>query len=110
MASQCRPMEGDVSAERVGQYLDTLAEVFRRNLRYYRRQQRMKQRAVAVMAGYRDHSAISKIERGKMGVTPRRQRAIALALQVPLALLLWEPFPPPFPPPFLPDAARLPPS
>ena len=107
-ASQCHPMEGDVSADRVRQYGATLAAVFRRNLRYYRRQRRMKQWEVAMLAHYRDHSAISKIERGEMAATPVRQHALALALGVPLALLFWEPFPPPFPPPFLPGPAGLP--
>lgn len=70
----------------------------------------MKQWELGVLVGYRDHSAISKIERGEMRATPERQHAIALALEVPLALLLWEPFPPPFPPPFLPATGETPES
>ena len=102
-------MDGDFSAERVRQYRATLAAVFRRNLRYYRKARGMKQWELGVLVDYRDHSAISKIERGEMRATPERQHALALALAIPLALLFWEPYPPPFPPPFLP-ATEGPPS
>lgn len=88
-------METSDLPERVRQYNGVLRHIFGRNLAWYRRGRGMKQLDVAHQLGYRDHTMVSKFERGRRWPPFPKRLALALILAVPLAWLLWEPFPPP---------------
>jgi hypothetical protein len=69
----------------------------RRNLRWYRQQQGMKQSTLATAAGYAHHSSISKYETGDRRIPLERVPDLARGLGVPVMLLYWEGDPPPPP-------------
>jgi len=68
----------------------TLEEVFGRGLRRIRKQQGMKQEALAEAAGYKTHTNIVKMEGGK--TLPSFEKALSLAriLRVPVEAFVME--------------------